>query len=226
VEGCTVKDTATLCPKGPLADFLVAIEKKSYAPHQAKDDYICETADSSDLVAPVLNLSEYSRCPLNVELYTVLDDVEERVVVHHRLSDNKVILGYPQGDADGDGFEGHRPEDNYRVVMKQGHEGMVFDGTNAQHFLDTDGEEFRVFTKNFAGDALNTSTSNGDNQPVVNGGTENISSNEQSIESLSTQSSMELKRSHESESTAETGKASKEPRLGTEAAKDMAIVSK
>lgn len=141
-----MKNTATLCPGGQLADFLAAIEKKSYAKKMTKEQFIEETADSKDLVTPNLDLREYTECAKK-NLYTEYEGKEERVVVHHRLRDHKVVLGYPQRDMDGDGFEGHQTGDNYRVVMKPAHENEVFDGTNALYFLDNDGEKFDVYLK-------------------------------------------------------------------------------
>mmetsp|Transcript_2927 Transcript_2927/g.6554 ORF Transcript_2927/g.6554 Transcript_2927/m.6554 type:complete len:255 (-) Transcript_2927:2364-3128(-) len=146
VENCTVKGTSSLCPTSQLSDFLAAIEKKSYKSKMTKDQFIEETADESDLVTPELDLSEY-KCFKSDNLYTMYEDEEEKVAIHHRLRDNRVVLAYPQKDADGDGFEGHLLTDKYMVVMKPGHDGEVYDGTNALYFRDNDGDEFPVYLK-------------------------------------------------------------------------------
>lgn len=130
----------------------------------------------------------------------MIEDKEHFVIVHHRISDHKVVLGYPQeGYTDGDGFEGHRACDNYKVVMMEGHENEVFDGTNAHHFVDTDGEIFQVYIKPPAqakdnrqcgiselvsepatatsGDGITASVTSNEspvNEPTVDGVTENV----------------------------------------------------
>ena len=129
-----------------LSEFIAAIEKKSYKRKMTLDEFITETADASDLVTPELDLTGYE-CFKNDNLYTMYDEKEENVSIFHRLDDDKVILAYPQKHADGDGFEGHFPTDNYRVIMKEGHKGKVYNGTNAEYFLDNDGDKFHVYLK-------------------------------------------------------------------------------
>ena len=159
------------------------------------DKFIEETA-KDEIVTPEIDLSDY-QCFKSDSLYTMYDNKEEKVMIFHRKPDDKVILAYPQKHEDGDGYEGHFQNDNYRVQMKEGHEEEIYDGTNAEYFVDNDGDKFDVYLK----------------------GEENSTQN--------TPPSSDMKRSHDGESQiTELEKTSKQARLDSgEHSKNTAVLA-
>ena len=127
------------------------IEEKGYKTVYSRDDYISHVAEDLTVGRPAgpftdagtIDLSQFEQ--VSVDLFTVWNESDYRVVVLRRKADGKIVLRYPVQNDD-DEYEGHRAEENYRLSMSDPTRQTLFDGSNGT-LIDTDGNEVKMFTK-------------------------------------------------------------------------------
>jgi len=137
---------------GELANFVGNIEEKGYQGVLSREAYIEKVAaemtirDGDPITEEVFYFSNFQQVSVD-NLFTLWDgNVECRVLLYRRIADGKLVLRYPSESGEGDEYEGHREEENFRLTMKGPNKQALFDGTNGI-LLDTDGKEVKVFTK-------------------------------------------------------------------------------
>jgi hypothetical protein len=154
VEGSTVRGMWGHFGAGQLANFVGNIEEKTYVKYVSKEQYIESVAKSLTMSVPGDPFSEPDAIDIRHfqlisvhNLFTTWDGEECRVLVYRRVTDGKVILRYPtEGDDNPDEYEGHRPNENFQLIMKRGAKMKDFDGANGELY-DTDGEEVKCFRR-------------------------------------------------------------------------------
>ena len=114
------------------------------------NDFIAAMAKASNMGPDVfgnqMHQGDFMRVS-TADLFTLWEGKELEVEVHRRKLDGKVVLKYPhRGASKTFEVEGMKEIDNYRLVMDQGSEKSVFNGSNGQ-VLDTDGQLIRIYQK-------------------------------------------------------------------------------
>jgi hypothetical protein len=149
IEGSTSTNMWGHFDPGPLSDFVGSIEEGLYKQKRlSKEEYIRLVAKGPVIasVAPdVIDLQGYQLVS-QPGLHTLWDEEEFYVEIYRRDCDGKVLLRYPsaKNGRQEDEFEGHNPEDKFRLVMNTGYEVALFDGTNGA-LLDTEGQKVDIY---------------------------------------------------------------------------------
>lgn len=108
--------------------------------HAAKEDFVFYHVQTDDFMGEFALVSD-------APLYTNWDGKACLVMVFKRKADGKVLLFYPADFATtevGVGWEGHKEEDKYRLVMHDEYQHELYNGKNGV-LRDSDGDEIKCF---------------------------------------------------------------------------------